>query len=253
MARTNYAANVDSIDRISHQEAADNRALTAILFRAMMLMFFMWGVCSVLHLGLAGTAFMFAIILVWMVQQVVAEWQVAPRNLPRKQNTMRSRARKRLCTSAPARMYTRAYVHSRAHIGYNLSAACGTGESFLLLLSLTHKGHGAGCVHHGITGIPTADARQSLRADAPERGTRQPARVVRSVRRLQEQAPRRKNNYGQAPVRPTVTAEVLARHCWRIQALVDWLDERAKAIPDVHTQAQMEGPHGRRGARRGAL
>jgi hypothetical protein len=252
MARTNYAANVDSIDRISHQEAADNRAMTAILFRAMMLMFFMWGVCSVLNLGLAITAFMFAIILVWMVQQVVAEWQVAPRNLPRKQNTMRSRARKRACTSAPARMHTRAYVHSRAHIGYNLSAACGTRGELSAPSVADARGHGAGCVHHGITGIPNADARQSLRADASERGTRQPARV-RSVRRLQEQAPRRKNNYGQAPVRPTVTAEVLARHCWRIQALVDWLDERAKAIPDVHTQAQMEGPHSRRSARRGAL
>ena len=102
----------------------------------------------------------------------------SPPKPPREQNTMRSRARKRACTSAPARMHTRAYVHSRAHIGYNLSAASGTGESFLLLLSLTHKGHGAGCVHHGITGIPTADARQSLRADASERDTRQPARVV---------------------------------------------------------------------------
>ena len=109
MARTNYAANVDSIDRISHQEAADNRAMTAILFRAMMLMFFMWGVCSVLHLGLAGTAFMFAIILVWMVQQVVAEWQVAPRNLP---------ANRTRCAAARASVRVPAHPHActRAHM-----------------------------------------------------------------------------------------------------------------------------------------
>jgi hypothetical protein len=108
MARTNYAANVDSIDRI-HQEAADNRAMTAILFRAMMLMFFMWGVCSVLHLGLAGTAFMFAIILVGMVQQVVAEWQVAPRNLP---------ANRTRCAAARASVRVPAHPHActRAHM-----------------------------------------------------------------------------------------------------------------------------------------
>ena len=112
MARTNYAANVDSIDRISHQEAADKRAMTAILFRAMMLMFFMWGVCSVLHLDLAGTAFMFAIILVGMAQQVVAEWQVAPRNLPANR-TRRAAARASMRVPAHTRACTRAHMYTR--------------------------------------------------------------------------------------------------------------------------------------------
>jgi hypothetical protein len=39
---------------------------------------------------------------------------------------------------------------------------------------------------------------------------------------------------------PKVTAEA---HGWRIRALVEWLDEHAKSVPDVHAHAETKGSH----------